>query len=123
MNTYYLRCRESHVATLVDRGVRMGVLTQQGGVVAPVGAGAWDVIGRKAEFDQNGALSGYAGGSADPWWHINFRTPFDLRERAMAAAAAGDTDIANGMAEIANYFITDSEGKVCAPEFPMRVFL
>lgn len=124
MNTYYLRCRQSRRPTLVSRGIRMGVITMDGDSIVPVGQGCWDEIGTKVEVDEAGnPVGGLAGGDADPWWHINFRTEHDLRERALAAAQAGDADIAAGLAEIAAYFITDADGNVAAPAVPMRVFL
>lgn len=117
MNTYYLRCRQSQYSTLVDRGVRMGAIQEQDGIIFPIGPGAWDYIGTKTQED--GSLSG---GAEDPFIHANFRTGFNLRELAMTAALT-DPDIASGMAEIAAYFIVDAEGNAAAPEFPMRVFL
>lgn len=123
MNTYYLRCRQSHYATLVDRGIRMGAILNEEGVIGPVGSGAWDYIGLKyppvAEGEPQGEPSG---GAADPYVHVNFRTTHSLRDLAVAAAST-DPDIASGMAEIASYFIVDAEGNAAAPEFPLRVFL
>lgn len=95
----------------------MGAIQGQDGVISPVGPGAWDYIGTKTQED--GSLSG---GSEDPFIHVNFRTGFNLRELAMTAALT-DPDIAAGMAEIAAYFIVDSEGNATAPAFPVRVFL
>lgn len=118
MNTYYLRCRQSRYAILVSRGVRMGAITEEDGVISPVGPGAWDYVGIK----QNEGEPEPSGGSEDPYVHINFRTEKNLRELAMIAAMT-DMDIAAGMLEIANYFIVDGEGNAAAPEFPMRVFL
>lgn len=117
MNTYYLRCRQSQYATLVDRGIRMGAITEDNGVVSPVGPGAWDYIGTKTHED--GSLSG---GALDPFIHVNFRTTNNLRQLAMTAAET-DPDIAAGLSEIAAYFIVDAEGNATAPEFPMRIFL
>ena len=116
MNTYYLRCRQSQYATLVDRGVRMGAITEDNGVVSPVGPGAWDYVGTKPTED------GPLGGELDPYIHVNFRTTNNLRKLA-AEAAETDPDIAAGISEIAAYFIVDAEGNATAPEFPMRVFL
>lgn len=117
MNTYYLRCRQSRYSTLVDRGIRMGAIQEQDGIISPIGQGAWDYIGTKTMED--GTL---AGGNLDPYIHINFRTTFNLRQLAMQAAQT-DSNIASGLAEIAAYFIVDAEGNAAAPEFPMRVFL
>lgn len=123
MNTYYLRCRQSRYSILVSRGVRMGAITEEDGVIAPVGPGAWDYVGVKYPPAVEGEPQGEpSGGAADPYVHINFRTTKDLRELAMIAAMT-DADIGMGMGEIANYFIVDAEGKAAAPEFPMRVFL
>lgn len=117
MNTYYLRCRQSRYAILVARGVRMGAIQEQDGVISPAGPGCWDYVGVKVLPDET-----LAGGAEDPFVHINFRTEHNLRELAMIAAMT-DMDIASGMLEIANYFIVDAEGKAAVPEFPMRVFL
>lgn len=117
MNTYYLRCRESRLTTLIDRGVRMGVIELIDGQVKPVGEGCWDYVGKKLLED------GTCLGDPDPYIHINFLTEHDLRAAAVAAAQAGDADIAQGLTEIAGYFITDAEGNVTAPAVPMRVFL
>jgi len=117
MNTYYLRCRQSRYPTLVDRGVRMGAIRQENGVISSVGPGAWDYVGKKTLED--GTL---AGGAKDPFIHVNFRTEADLKKLAMIAAQT-DLDIAAGLGEIASYFIVDAEGKATAPAFPMRVFL
>lgn len=124
MNTYYLRCRQSHYATLVARGIRMGAIAEEGGKIFPVGPGAWDYLGLKyAPVAEGEPLGAPAGGTADPYVHVNFRTTKDLRELAVVAAEAGDEDIATGMEEIASYFIVDAEGNAVPPEFPMRVFL
>lgn len=112
---YFLRCRESRYSILVQRGVRMGVISLVDGEICPVGRGGWDYVGKKA-LAEGGFL-----GDLDPYIHVNFRTEFDLREKAMIAAMT-DLDIATGMAEIANYFITDAEGHVAAPEIPLRNF-
>lgn len=123
MNTYYLRCRQSRYAILVSRGVRMGAIAEENGVISPVGPGAWDYVGLKYPPVVEGEPQGEpSGGAEDPYVHINFRTEKNLRELAMIAAMA-DMDIASGMLEIANYFIVDAEGNAAAPEFPMRVFL
>lgn len=123
MNTYYLRCRKSRYGILVRRGVRMGAIQEENGVIGPVGLGAWDYVGVKYPPVDEGKPQGEpAGGAEDPYVHVNFRTSFNLRELAMAAAMT-DMDIASGMQEIANYFIVDAEGNAAAPEFPMRVFL
>lgn len=124
MNTYYLRCRKSQLETLISRGIRMGVIQEQDGTISPVGAGAWDDIGLKYSSVVDGEPLGEpVGGSDDPYWHINFRTVHNLREKAVEAAMSGDSDIASGLQEIANYFITDAEGNATAPQFPLRVFL
>lgn len=95
----------------------MGAITEEDGVIAPVGSGAWDYVGIKQNEGEEPS-----GGLTDPYVHINFRTVHDLRQLAMQAAP-NDPDIAAGLAEIAAYFIVDAEGNVAAPEFPMRVFL
>ncbi len=128
MNDYYLRCRVSKLPILIDRGKRMGVIHDVDGVIMPVGLGLWRDIGVVNEpflegEDPETTIKPPRGGIDDPWYHINFRTEHDLRERAIAAAQAGDTDIANGLAEIAAYFITDAEGNVATPDFPIEVFL
>ena len=117
MNTYYLRCRQSQYHTLLDRGARMGAILVASGVATPCGVGCWDYIGVKYVDDLP------VGGADDPWLHVNFRTEHDLRELALAAAANGDSDIANGLKEIVSYFITDEEGNPTAPDVPLRVFL
>lgn len=116
MNTYYLRCRESRYEILLRRGERMGVIKVVDGEVRPLGAGCWDYVGYKPLED------GTRLGDPDPYVHVNFRTEHDLRDKAMIAAMT-DSDIAQGMQEIANYFITDAEGNVAAPQVPLRVFL
>lgn len=122
MNTYYLRCRQSHYSVLVDRGIRMGAINVDG-VTGPVGPGSWDYIGLKYPPTTDGEPQGEpSGGSEDPYVHVNFRTSLDLRSLAVAAAAH-DPDIAAGMGEIASYFIVDGDGNPTAPEFPLRVFL
>lgn len=123
MNTYYLRCRQSHYATLVSRGCRMGAIYEENGQIATVGPGAWDYIGLKYPPAVEGEPLGEpSGGAADPYVHVNFRTTQNLRGLAVAAAVV-DPDIAAGMAEIASYFIVDAEGNPTTPEFPLRVFL
>lgn len=117
MTDYFLRCRESRYQTLLDRGQRMGVIRIDGGQVAPIGEGVWDYVGKKLLGD------GSCLGDPDPYIHINFRTEHDLRQKAMEAAQAGDADIAQGLAEISSYFITDADGNVVPPAFPMKVFL
>lgn len=124
MNTYYLRCRQSRYATLIARGIRMGAIVQLDGQISAAGNGCWDYIGVKYPAMEEGEpLPEPVGGAADPWIHVNFRTEHDLRVLATAAAQAGDTDIAQGLEEIASYFITDADGNACAPAFPLRVFL
>ena len=124
MNTYYLRCRASHYSTLVARGIRMGAIQQLYGQICPVGNGCWDYIGVKVpESSVETPNPEPVGGAEDPFVHVNFRTEHDLRSLAMAAAMAGDTDIAAGMSEIASYFITDENGNAAAPNVPLRVFL
>lgn len=95
----------------------MGAIQQQDGIISSVGPGAWDYVGTKT-MDEGGL----AGGSVDPYIHVNFRTTFNLRQLAMTAAQT-DPDIAAGLAEIAAYFIVDAEGNATAPMDPMRVFL
>jgi hypothetical protein len=105
----------------------MGVIEEVDGQIVPVGMGAWSPIGIVPEPLLEGELEGTIkpprGGEVDPWYHINFRSEHNLRERAVALAQAGDMDIATGLAEIASYFITDAEGNAAAPEFPLRVFM
>ena len=117
MNTYYLRCRQSRYPTLVSRGIRMGAIQEQNGIISPVGPGAWDYVGTKILPDKT-----LAGGCEDPYVHINLRTEHNLRKLALIASAT-DQDIADGFAEIVDYFITNGAGEVVAPEFPMRIFL
>jgi hypothetical protein len=106
----------------------MGVIEEFEGTVVPVGAGAWDVIGVVPEpllegEDPETTVKPPRGGATDPWYHINFRTEHNLREKAIQKAQAGDTDIAKGLTEIAAYFISDAEGNAIAPTIPMRVWL
>lgn len=123
MNTYYLRCRLSDRDSLLALGQLLGVITVVADLVEPVGAGAWDEIGLKYQAVGEGEPLGEpAGGAADPYWHINFRTEHNLREIAEAMAVSRP-EIAAGLSQISRYFITDAEGNATAPEVPMRVFL
>lgn len=123
MNTYFLRCRESRLQTLIERGIRLGAIEMEGATVTATFGGSWDYIGIKQTIDENGNVFGEPlGGIDDPYVHINLRTPVNLRDKAIELAQAGDADIASGLAEIANYFITDAEGNAGTPEFPIRIF-
>lgn len=127
MNSYYLRCRVSKLNQLIDRGKRLGVIQELDGQIVPVGVGTWEVIGVAPEpileGDDPETTKPPRGGAGDPWYHINFRTEHNLRSKAIARAKAGDTDIQQGLQEIADYFIADAEGNATAPAMPLRVWL
>jgi hypothetical protein len=123
MNDYYLRCRMSDFPTMLGLGRALGVIQYIDGKITPVGEGVWDEIGWKYPAVDEGKPQGEpAGGAADPWMHVNFRTKHNIRAISEQLASARP-DIAAGLAQLPRYFITDDEGNAVAPEVPLRVFL
>lgn len=123
MNDYYLRCRWSDLPQLVALGQLLGVIQEVDNVVSPIGAGCWDEIGLKyPQVAEGEPTPDPVGGTVDPYWHINFRTEHNLREKAEALAAERP-EIAAGLANLPRFFLTDAEGSATAPEIPLRVFL
>lgn len=53
--------------------------------------------------------------------HANLITPINLRE-ASAAVAKDNPDIAEGLADLSRYFVTDADGNAVAPANPHTVF-
>ena len=126
VNTYYLRCIESDIATLLALGKTLGALadftdpdTHVVRVVAAQG-GCLDVIGRIND-QATGLPKADAGGAI--YWHANLLTPLDLRDVADAMSASNPA-IAAGLADLTRFFIVDPQTwHATAPAQPVRVWL
>ena len=116
MNVYYIRCRVADFPQLLALGVLLGVLVlgEDGEHVAAPGC-VWDVIGPVC--DAAGPVCDAAG---EMYWHANLHTPFVLRERAHALAAE-QPEIAEALATIPRWFLSDADGNAVAPASPVRV--
>jgi hypothetical protein len=116
MNAYYLRCRDDDVPVLLVLGEMLGVLMPGEDGVHVVAPGCvWDVIGPVC--DEAGPVVDETG---TPYWHANLFTPFVLRERAQEVAAARP-EIAEALATIPRWFLSDADGNAVAPASPVRV--
>jgi len=124
MNTYYLRT--INYPQLLDFGARLGVIAmtyeaydEEG---APIGEptisatdnGYLDYIGEITRDDE--VITNPDG---IPYIHANLITPHDLRALAIAST---DPEIQAALADIAGWFVVDSEGNAVAPQHPFRVF-
>jgi hypothetical protein len=124
MNTYYLRTID--YPQLLDFGTRLGVIAMTYEAYddegAPIDEGApyatdcgyLDYIGEITRDDE--VITNPDG---IPYIHANLITPHDLRALAIAS---DDPEIQAALADIAGWFVTDSEGNAVAPQHPYRVF-
>jgi hypothetical protein len=55
------------------------------------------------------------------YWHANLRTTIDLRERAEAKAAS-NPELAEALADLDRYFVTDESGQPKVPNEPAMVW-
>jgi hypothetical protein len=130
MNTYYLRT--INYPQLLDFGARLGVIAmtyeaydEEG---APIGDptisatdnGYLDYIGiierPTGVEDETAPITNPDG---IPYLHANLITPHDIRALAVAS---DDPEIQAALADIAGWFVVDSEGNAVAPQHPYRVF-
>lgn len=125
---YYLRAAELNWDTLVQLGIKLGAIAinSEGAVVA-TGGGAWDYIGKiykpTGEVYEDGSpvTSPITDAQGNPWLHANLLSPVDLRAVAEELAVT-DQEVAQALADLGMYFVTDVDGVVTAPVAPHRVF-
>jgi hypothetical protein len=126
---YFLRCLESDKAALLALGVLLSVLQESEGRHYAV-AGDFVEIGyvyrptgetvvvdgietpvTEPVRDENGNL----------YLHANLRTTINLRERAEAMAVS-NPELAEALASLDKYFVTDELGQPKAPTNPAMVW-
>jgi hypothetical protein len=124
MNTYYLRTID--YPQLLDFGARLGVIAmtyeaydEEGlpigePTISATDCGYLDYIG-EIERDEEVIVNG----DGVPYIHANLITPHDLRALAIAS---DDPEIQAALADIAGWFVVDSEGNAVAPQHPFRIF-
>lgn len=132
MNTYFLRCKQADVQTLIALGITLGALVQHPGengqpaTITATHGGHWDVIGPiyrpTGELDDEGMplTAPMLDDDGNPWWHANLTTPVDLGAVA-AAMATEHPEIAEGLADLSRFFVVDEENRPKAPAQPYRV--
>lgn len=146
MNKYYIRTLPTDWPTLLKLGEKLGAITlsyetgqqtdKYGNVttvnvgeptVSATEGGAWDYIGEiqepTGELDEEGnqltATVTDVNGIA--YWHANLITPLALGELA-ASMQGTDAEVAEGLANLAKFFLLDAQGNARAPSKPTRVF-
>jgi hypothetical protein len=124
MNTYYLRT--INYPQLLDFGTRLGVIAmtyaERDEEGAPIGEGTpyatdcgyLDYIGEITRDEEV-----IVNGDGIPYIHANLITPHDLRALAIAST---DPEIQAALADIAGWFVVDSNGNAVAPQHPTRMF-
>lgn len=138
MNKYYIRCIQANWPTLLHLGEKLGAIqlyyetdeennpTAEPTVSATQG-GAWDYIG--PIFEPTGALDGEGNEvmetikdeQGNEYLHANLITPIALGETALTMQDT-DEEVAEGLANLAKFFLLDEWGNVRAPSNPVRVF-
>jgi len=124
MNTYYLRT--INYPQLLDFGARLGVIAmtyeaydEEGlpigePTISATDCGYLDYIGEITRDDE--VITNPDG---IPYIHANLITLHDLRALAIAST---DPEIQAALADIAGWFVVDSDGNAVAPAQPYRVF-
>lgn len=127
MNHYYLRAVPATWSTLLTLGERLGAIQTIEGATHATDGGAWDYIGEihrpTGAVDEEGlpVLAPVTDAGGAVYLHANLLTPLDLRAAAEALAPA-DPDIAQALATLGAFFVTDATGQAVAPAAPHRVF-
>lgn len=132
MNTYFLRCVDTDLPTLIELGTTLGALQTVDGVTSATLGGAWDVIGPIEKWDQPGTPVKGPGNKV--YIHANLRTPIDLRARANELAAGGNGQIVAALGQLNRFFSKvrkkpdqngnpTNEDEAAPPDFTKRVFL
>lgn len=146
MNKYYIRTLPTDWDTLLKLGEKLGAIalhyeTEQqidkDGAVTKVNVGkpivsateggAWDFIGEiqvpTGELDKEGnpITAPVTDANGVAYWHANLITPLALGELA-ASMQGTDEEIAEGLANLAKFFLLDAQGNARAPTQPTRVF-
>jgi hypothetical protein len=126
---YYLRCLESDKAKLLALGVTMGVLVESEGKHYAT-AGDFIEIGYvHRPTGETVVVDGIETALTEPvrdehgnlYFHWNLRTTIDLRERAESMAAS-HPELAEALAELSKYFVTDENSQPKAPTNPAVVW-
>ena len=138
MNKYYIRCIQANWPTLLHLGEKLGAIalyyeTDEEGnpigepTVSATQGGAWDYIG--PIFEPTGALDGEGNEvmetikdeQGNEYLHANLITPIALGETALTMQDT-DEEVAEGLANLAKFFLLDEWGNARAPSNPVRVF-
>jgi hypothetical protein len=121
MFDYYFRCLETDYEDLLVFCEKSGLIKRDKTDIYVIGRGTWDAIGKvydknsgREEVSVKGEISKveqvYLSKGAVPYVHVNLRTEVDITKIVTQD-------------ELNKFFYVDLEGKMTAPEIPLRVFL
>ena len=128
MGLYALKCSETDLPQLIHNAELLGVVAiGEDGKPYEKNGGLWDYIGTKPDGDppaegQPDTRDVLRDPQGHPYIHINCVTPVDIGTVA-AGLAVQYPEIAQGLAELPRFFITNELGETSWPVAPMRVFL
>lgn len=128
-NKYFIRTIAADYPVMIALGKALGALAEfEGTIYAP--GGTWDPIGPihkptgemvDTPMGPQPVLTPLVDGDGNEYIHANILTPVNLKETAVAMAAA-HPEIAAGLADLGKFFLLDAEGNARAPTNPHRVF-
>jgi len=138
MNKYYIRCIAEDWNTLLHLGEKLGAIRlyyETDEECNPIGepsisatqGGAWDYIGQifepTGEVDSEGkeVMASIKDEHGNDYLHANLITPIALGETALTVRGT-DEEVAEGLANLAKFFLLDEQGNARAPANPVRVF-
>jgi hypothetical protein len=120
MNTYFLRCKQADMQTLIALGITLGALVQHPGedgqpdTITATQGGCWDVIGPiyrcTGELDDEDIplTAPVLDGAGMPWWHANLTTASDLAVQIDPA-------------DWPRWFLVDDAAQITHPRTPQRL--
>ncbi len=126
-NTYYLRTIAADYTAMLAMGVLLGAIQVIDDQVHAPG-GCWDFIGPihvptgDLDAEDNPIMTPRLDGDGNEYIHVNLITPVNIKAAALTLAAA-HPEIAEGLANLGRYFVTDIDGNAVPPAAPHRVFL
>ena len=138
MNKYYIRCIQADWPTLLRLGEKLGAIqlyyeTDEENnpaaepTVSATQGGAWDYIGPifqptgELDGEGNAVMTSIKDEQGNEYLHANLITPIALGETALTMQDT-DEEVAEGLANLAKFFLLDEQGNVRAPSNPVRVF-
>lgn len=131
MNVYYIRTIAAHYDEMIALGKLLGAIAEtDDGIIYATQGGCWDYIGPihvptgatvDTEFGPQPVMAPLLDPDGNEYIHVNLITPISLKETALQMAV-DHPEIADGLANLGQYFLLDAEGNARLPTNPHRVF-